>query len=96
MDNVAPVCEAGPDETLAGSWVFMRSIPFTDPGVIDGHTATVDFGDGRGPQSWTLPLGDRNIPLSCNYQLKGPHTVSLTLSDDDLGVAHDSFTVTCK
>ena len=74
----------------------MRSIPFTDPGVIDGHTATVDYGDGRGPQSWTIPVGDRKFPLSCTYQQKGSYHVSVTLADDDLGVALDGFTVTCQ
>ena len=47
VDNVPPAFEAGPDEALAaGAGAFSRTIAFTDPGVLDVHTVTVDYGDG--------------------------------------------------
>ena len=51
--NAAPVVNAGPDVTLAEGGTFATTGSFTDAGT-DTWTATVDYGDGAGPQPLAL------------------------------------------
>lgn len=64
---------------------------FTDPGTLDEHTVTIDWGDGTS-DLLTLPVGDRSFSLSHQYLDDDPtatpsdsYTISVTLSDDDTG-----------
>jgi hypothetical protein len=96
VDNVAPAFEAGSNELLTPSVVgaFQRTINFTDAGLLDVHTVTVNYGDGSGNQSFTVtPTGSRSFTLSHTYTIEGTFNVSVTLQDDDLGSAIDSFAV---
>jgi hypothetical protein len=44
--NVAPSVEAGPDQSADElDEVLLLGASFTDPGVLDTHTATIDWGD---------------------------------------------------
>ena len=99
VDNVAPTFaapafNAGGDETLpGGQFTFSRNVPFVDPGTLDEHTVTVNYGDGTGDQTSTLLLGDRDVDLNHTYTQPGNYAVSITIEDDDLGVLSDSFMV---
>jgi hypothetical protein len=55
---------------------------FTDPGVHDRWTATVDYGDGAGVQPLPLHHG-RHFLLHQRYERPGTYRVTVTLSDDD-------------
>ncbi len=97
VHNVAPAFDAGSDETLPAPvhGVFSRDgITFTDPGTPDTHEVTVNFGDGSGDQTFALAVGDRDFDLNHTYTTADTFTVSVTVSDDDLGSLTDTFDVT--
>ena len=95
VNNVAPTFNAGAGESLApATRAFSRTITFTDPGILDSHSATVDFGDGSEPQTISIPLGDRTFNVSHMFELPGVYTVVVMVEDDDLGSTTQSFEVT--
>ena len=69
---------------------FRRPGSFLDPGT-DTWTATVDYGDGDGPQA--LGLTDKSFSLSHVYTTAGNWTVQVTINDGDGGVTTKSFQV---
>ena len=94
VDNVAPAFEAGSDDALAaGAGDFVRTITFTDPGTLDQHTVTVDYGDGSPVQTVDVELGARQFELTHAFPDAGDFTVTVTVADDDLGTWTDSFVV---
>ena len=91
IENVAPTVDAGPDATINEGGTFASSGSFTDPGA-DSWTASVDYGDGAGPQALTLN-GDKTFALSHVYADAGSYTVTVTVIDDD-GSGSDSAEIT--
>jgi PKD repeat protein len=84
--NVAPSVNAGPDRTVdEGTMVYMVG-SFTDPGTLDTHTISWDFGDGGTADGTLMPVHA--------YGDDGVYTVTLTVADDDGGVGSDTRTVT--
>jgi PKD repeat protein len=85
VENLPPVVEAGPDQTaLPGETVqFAGSV--TDPGTLDTHTYTWDFGDGATAEGTLTP--------SHAYAALGEYTVTLTAVDDDGGEGSDTLLV---
>jgi subtilase family serine protease len=95
VDNVAPTLEAGSNEVLSAQQegIFSRtSIEFADPGA-DAWTGTVDYGDGSGEQSLNIDAAKQTFDLGHTYTAEGTFTVTVTLQDDDLASATDTFTV---
>jgi hypothetical protein len=92
VNNVAPMVNAGPDATVNEGSSFTSSGNFTDPGA-DTWTATVNYGDGSGPQPLTLNP-DKTFALNHNYSDDGTFTVAVTVTDDDGGVGSDTVLVT--
>jgi PKD repeat protein len=87
VNNVAPTVEAGPDQTATeGSSVTFNG-EFTDPGWLDTHAITWDFGDGTPQVSGVLDP-------SHVYGDDGVYTVTLNVSDNNGGTQTDSLTVT--
>lgn len=86
VENVAPVVNAGPDQTVMPGRPVQFAGSFTDPGAADMHTFTWDFGDGT-TVSGTLAPAHR-------YSAPGVYTVTLTVTDDDGGQTADTLTVT--
>jgi uncharacterized delta-60 repeat protein len=91
VDNPAPVVSAGGDATLNEGASLFRNGSFADPGA-DTWTATVDYGDGSGPQPLTLNA-DKTFTLQHAYNDEGSYTVSVTVADDDGVAGSASFTV---
>jgi hypothetical protein len=58
---------------------FTQTFTFNDPG-LDRFTATVDYGDGTGPQPVTV--NGRTITLSHVYTAEGTFKITLTLKDN--------------
>jgi hypothetical protein len=95
--NVPPSFEAGADAIIPASaaGAFSRTgITFTDPGTLDVHEVTVNFGDSTGNQTSTLVVGDRDFDLNHTYATSGTYTVTVTVKDDDTGSHTDTFQVT--
>ena len=90
--NTAPLVTVGPDTTFDEGGALASNGAFTDAGA-DTWTATVDYGDGAGPQPLALNA-DQTFALGHVYPDDGAYTVTVTVSDDDAGVGTDSLTVT--
>ena len=67
------------------------SAPFTDVGVQDAHTGTINWGDGTSSASITEIGGSGTASGSHSYAGAGVYTVSMTVRDDDTGVSNQSI-----
>ena len=94
VNNVAPIVVMSPSPiSLAAGDGFSRPGSFFDPGTLDTWSATVDYGDGLGPQPLTLNA-DRTFSLSSpEYTAAAVYTVSVSVRDKDGGVGTQSFQV---
>lgn len=70
--------------TVNGSSVVV-SATFTDPDMLDSHTATIDWGDET--TTLTLAVGARSFVASHGYASSGTYTVSATVTDESGGLA---------
>ena len=87
VSNVAPIVDAGLDQTVNEDDTVSFSGTFSDPGIMDTYTFLWDFGDGSPTVTGTL------LP-SHVYAVPGTYIVSLTVTDDDGGTCTDSLVVT--
>jgi len=83
--NVAPIVEAGSDQTADEGDTVSFSGTFTDPGVLDTHTYLWDFGDGE---------ISSELDTSHAYADNGVYTVTLTVTDNDGDSGADTLAVT--
>ena len=58
---------------------------FTDVGILDTHTAVVDWGDGSQTNLAEADLACGVIQASHAYAAGGLYTITITLTDDDTG-----------
>jgi hypothetical protein len=89
--NTAPIVNAGPDGTVVVGSPFNSSGSVTDDNLT-GATATVDYGDGAGPQPLTLTGSTFN--LSHTYATTGTKTVTVAVTDIGALSGTDTATVT--
>lgn len=70
---------------------------FTDPGTLDTHTATFDYGDGS-PVDTTTYVASGSADTSDTYAYKAPgtYTITYTVTDDDGGSSVAKTTVTVQ
>ena len=100
--NVAPVVEAGGNQSVLEGASVELSATFTDAGTRDTHTATIDWGDVTPPviEAGTVleTGGSGTVSGSHTYALEGDEpqtfTVTVTVDDGDGGVNTDTLQVT--
>jgi len=96
--NLPPTVDAGPDQT-GGPEVSLPEATFSDPGVLDTHTATIDWGDGDGPQpvdpaDVDSALGRGQVYGTHTYTSPGEYTVAVCVTDDANDTGCDSLVAT--
>jgi PKD repeat protein len=101
VNNVAPqitsVANSGPINEGSSATV---SGTFTDPGILDTFTVTIDWGDGLS-NTFSYPAGSTAFSETHQYHDDDPtgtasddYTVQVTVADDDGGSDTDTTTVT--
>ncbi|MDF2628892.1 MAG: hypothetical protein K0R39_2723 [Symbiobacteriaceae bacterium] len=86
--NVAPSLSAiaAPAAPYAVGTTVNASATFTDPGILDTHTATFDWGDGASDAgAVTEAGGNGSVAGSHVYTTPGLYTITLTVTDKDGG-----------
>jgi large repetitive protein len=88
VTNVKPT--AGPISVPAAptisSFSFQVSAGFSDPGVLDTHTAVWNWGDGQTSSGLVTELsGSGSVSGSHTYAGSGVYTITLTVTDKDGG-----------
>jgi PKD repeat protein len=97
VNNVLPIVEAGPDQTVDEGDLVTFKGNFTDPGWCDTHTAIWDWDDGSPPELGTLveenlePDATGNVTGNHTYCDNGNYTVTLNVTDDDGGAGSDTL-----
>ncbi|HEV8536233.1 MAG TPA: PKD domain-containing protein [Candidatus Limnocylindria bacterium] len=96
VQNVAPTITSfslSASEVSANQPVT-ANVKFEDPGGVDRHTVTIDWGDGTAATPVTLPLRSREFTTpEHRFTAGGPHTVKATVADGDLGSAEATATI---
>ncbi len=94
VNNVAPTITSLclPIDPLAIGVSVDLTASFTDPGILDSHTATIDWGDGNNTYGCiTGSDGTYNVSSSWIYNEAGVYTITLTVEDDDGGNDTEQF-----
>ena len=88
---VVSVVTVAPGEPTLPGTIVTATASFTDAGALDQHTAAWDWGDG----AVTLPVATAAgvVSMSHEYSAPGTYVVTLTVSDDDGGVARSRATI---
>jgi len=96
VNNVAPTPGAITISTpvLQVNNATTAQASFTDPGVLDTHTATWDWGDGTTPTNGTVVESNGSGTVGADshtYTTAGVYTVTLTVTDKDGGVGTQTY-----
>ncbi|MBE2202215.1 MAG: PKD domain-containing protein [Anaerolinea sp.] len=86
VTNAAPGVNAGANMTQTVNGLLTFAGSFTDPGYLDTHTITWDFGNAHIITGTLTPTHE--------YALPGVYTVTLMVIDDDGGIGSDTLLVT--
>ena len=82
ISNAAPVMEPiANQQTDEGQLITFGPTSFTDAGVLDTHTATVNWGDGN-TTSATVDQNGNTVSGSHTFADNGAYVVSVTLADN--------------
>jgi PKD repeat protein len=90
VENQPPVVDAGPDAAVTQGVAFAGAGSFTDADS-SAWTATVDYGDGAGPQA--LALTGTTFALAHTYATVGTFTVTVAVTDAEGHLGTDALDV---
>jgi PKD repeat protein len=79
-----PPAPDGPVDVTEGA-IVTYGIDFDDPGTLDTHSLTVDWGDGDAAQTLEVGAGTRHLELPHRFLDDGTFDVRVTVTDDDGG-----------
>ena len=83
VTNQPPVIVTIPDQTIAEAGTASFQASFTDPGTLDTHTATIDWGDGTtGTATIAEQSGAGTASASHVYLEEGVFHALLTVTDN--------------
>ncbi|MCP4356886.1 MAG: hypothetical protein GY796_02575 [Chloroflexi bacterium] len=92
--NVPPIVDAGPDQVVS-STVTLSAVVFTDTGVLDTHTAVIDWGDGITETGLVTETGGAGIVVGTHtYAQAGVYIVEVCVTDDESGRGCSYLSVT--
>jgi len=99
--NVAPSAKisgftASAPLVLTANESLTFSGSFSDPGTLDSHTATWNFGDGSTSTTNFGPGGSAGLSATHSYGAAGTYAVNVTVTDDDGGVGQATIKVTVQ
>lgn len=79
--NEVPTVDVGPDGSIATGQTFMQTGSFTDPGVNDTWTGTVNYGDGSGVVPLTINSSTKTFQLNHAYTQSGLFDIAIVIND---------------
>ncbi|MDX9704059.1 MAG: PKD domain-containing protein, partial [Candidatus Auribacterota bacterium] len=92
VNNVSPVLEVFPEQLLENEGEPVSfTATYSDAGVLDTHTATIDWGD-QSVENRAVSGG--TFSGSHIYQSGGVYTVTITVMDDDGGMDTETYELT--
>jgi PKD repeat protein len=94
IDNVAPTVGpiTAPVDPVSVGTAVTAAASFTDPGILDTHTGTIDWGDGTSSSAAVTEAdGSGSASDSHEYAAAGVYTVTLTVTDKDGGAGQSVF-----
>lgn len=98
VKNVAPsVSQLNDGTTFFQGDSITLHVSATDPGVLDTHSMSVDWGDSNVANSAMTDTTGSNLATgtaSHEYDVPGTYTVTITVTDNDGGVGTTTLTVT--
>jgi len=95
VNNVAPSIESmsvSPTDPLRPGVPVELTVMFSDPGILDTHTATIEWGDGTST-NYTTEAGITFVSGSHIYAKAEDYEIVVTLTDDDGGTSQTSMHV---
>ena len=93
VDNISPLLAALGDQEVQAGEIITFSAVFSDPGLLDTHSAVIDWGDGNQETGMINDL-DRTVSGTHIYQAPRIYNVTITFTDDDGGTSVQTFKVT--
>ena len=96
VSNLPPAVTAATGLSAFEAWPAMLTLAtFVDPGVLDTHTAIVDWGDGSAPTPATVQEsgGTGSASAAHAYAVPGEYTGAVAVTDDDGGTKAVAFVV---
>ena len=95
VTNLPPVVNAGSDQSVNVNDTIMVNASYSDAGIQDTHTATINWGDGNSEPVNATPTGAGTGTVSAQhaYASTGNFTVEVCVTDSDNSTGCDTILV---